>query len=227
MAKLEDLKHGAHVYTSDGEDAGTVHSIVLAPGENEVTHIGVNVGPHFPEPGFGDPEIKMVEVAHIKSADEDRVDVDIAMDALNKMPDFDHSHYFRVPADERSRDEVSAEESGGWWWNTAVAITRSLQSFSSGLAVPVEHVNRPTYERSILNDAPVWRTEPNTHIGNVESVLVDDTTDDLAALIIHRGVLFPHEVVLPMKFVTEIRDGIIHATLTDAELQSLEEHKPS
>jgi len=225
VATLEDLKHGAEVLTSDGEKAGTVHAIVLAPGENEVTHVGVNVGPHFPEPGFGDPEVKMVEVDHIKSATEDHVELDITEEQLNRMPDFDHSHYFQVPRDELIDDTPTSEKTGGWLWNTAVAITRSLQSLG-GIAVPAEHINSAKYERSILNDAPVWRTEPNTHIGNVESVLIDEATDDLAGLVIHRGVLFPHEVILPMKFVTEIRDGIIHATLNDQELESLEHYKP-
>jgi len=225
LAKLEDLKHGAHVYTSDGEDAATVHAIILAPGSNEVTHIAVNVGPHFPEPGFGAPEVKVVEVDHIKSTDEHRVELNVTKEALNKMPDFDHSHYFRVPKDELIDDTPPSEETGGWLWNTAVAITRSLSSLG-GIAVPVEHINSSKYERSILNDAPVWRTDPNTHIGNVESVLVDETTDDVAGLVIHRGVLFPVEVVLPMKYVTEIRDGVIHAQLSDEELHALEKYEP-
>jgi uncharacterized protein YrrD len=224
VPKLEDLKHGAEVHTSDGENVGKVHSIVLAPGENDVTHIGVNVGPHFPEPGFGDPEVKMVEVDHIKSATEDRVDLDITKDQLKKMTDFDHSHYFQVPREELD-DTPTSEKTGGWLWNTAVAITRSLSTLG-GLAVPVEHINSAKFERSILNDAPVWRTEPNTHIGNVESVLVDEATDDLAGLVIHRGVLFPVEVVLPMRYVTEIRDGVIHATISDEDLESLEHYEP-
>lgn len=224
MATLEDLKHGAEVLTSDGEKVGTVHAIVLAPGENEVTHIGVNVGPHFPEPGFGDPEVKMVEVDHIRSANEDRVNLDITEEQLKKMSDFDHSHYFQVPREELIDDTSTSEKTGGWLWNTAVAITRSLQSLG-GIAVPAEHINSAKYERSILNDAPVWRIDPNTHIGNVESVLIDDTTGDLACLVIHRGVLFPHEVVLPMKYVTEIRDGVIHAQLSDQELHALQKHE--
>jgi uncharacterized protein YrrD len=81
-----------------------------------------------------------------------------------------------------------------------------------------------SYERSILNDAPVWRVEPPVHIGNVESVLIDAETDQLTGLVIHRGVLFPHEVFLPMRYVTEIRDGIIHAALTDEALDALEKH---
>lgn len=221
---IGDVKHGAGVYTADGEKVGTVHAIVLAPGENDVTHIGVNIGPHFPEPGFGDPEVKVIEVSHIKSAGEDRVDLDITRDQLKGMPDFDHSHYYRIPKDELR--ETPPDEEHGWWWNAAVAIARSLSTLGGGIAVPVEHVSSKAYERSILNDAPVWRTDPNTHIGNVESVLADEETGDLAGLVIHRGVLFPVEVILPMKYVTEIRDGVIHAQLSDKELDSLEKYEP-
>jgi sporulation protein YlmC with PRC-barrel domain len=219
---IEDVRHGTDVSTSDGEKVGTVYAIVLAPGSNEVTHIAVDVGPHFPEPGFGDPRILTVEVAHLKSADDDRVDLDLTRDAFARLPPYEHTHFFSVPDSE----PLSDESLGGRVWNAGVAIARAISTLGSGLAVPAEHFSRATFEHSILNDAPVWRVEPNAHIGNVESVLVGDTNDELTGLVIHRGVLFPVEVVLPMRYVTEIRDGVIHAQLTDEELQALGKHEP-
>lgn len=218
---IEDVKHGANVYTSGGEKVGSVYAIVLAPGSNEVTHIAVDVGPHFPEPGFGDPKVLTVEVAHLKSADDDRVDLDLTKDAFAKLQPYEHTHFFSVPDSEPPSDESL----GGRVWNAGVAIARAISTLGSGLAIPAEHFSTATFEHSILNDAPVWRVEPNTHIGNVESVHVD-ANDQLTGLVIHRGVLFPVEVVLPMRYVTEIRDGVIHAQLTDEELDSLQKHEP-
>lgn len=214
---IENVRHGAPVHTSDDEKVGTVYAIVLAPGSNEVTHIAVDTGPHFPEPGFGDPEVVVIEVGHLKSADDKRVDVDTTKAEFAKLPPYEHKHFFRVPDAEQPGDESL----GGRVWNAGIAIARSFSTLGSGLAVPAEHLASAEFERSILDDAPVWRIEPNMYIGDVERVLVDEGTDEIVSLVVKRGELFTHEVVLPMSNVTEIRDGVIHAQLTDEELESL------
>ncbi|MEK7247147.1 MAG: PRC-barrel domain-containing protein, partial [Chloroflexota bacterium] len=59
------------------------------------------------------------------------------------------------------------------------------------------------------------------HIGDVERVLIDDETNVIAGLVIRRGVLFHEEVVLPMQYVTEVRDGAIIAHISDEALENL------
>lgn len=216
---LEDVRPGADVYGSDGEKLGTVHAIVLEPGSNEVTHIAVDAGPHFPEPGFGDPKIVTVEIAHLKSANGDRIDLDVTESAFRDMPLYEHSHFFQATDVEQPPEESGL---GGRVWNAGMAIATSLASLGSGLAVPAEHLTKASFERSILEGSPVWRNEPNTEIGEVERVLVDEKTDEIAALVIKRGGLFQHEVVLPMRYVTEISDGVIHAQLLDEQIDALE-----
>jgi uncharacterized protein YrrD len=220
---LEDVTAGADVYSSDGEKLGTVRAIVLQPGANEVTHIAVDAGPHFPEPGFGDANIVSVEIAHLKSASGDRVDLDLTEAAFQDMPPYEHRHFFQAPDAERLQDESGLVARV---WNAGVAIATSLASLGSGLTVPAEHFAKASFERSILEGSPVWRNEPNTEIGEVERVLVDEKTDEIAALVIKRGGLFQHEVVLPMRYVTEIREGVIHAQLTDDEIEALERFEP-
>ncbi len=220
---LEDVTAGADVYSSDGQKLGTVRAIVLEPGGNEVTHIAVDAGPHFPEPGFGDARIVSVEIAHMKSADGDRVELEVTEDAFKGMPLYEHRHFFTAPDAERLEDRPGL---AARVWNAGVAIGNSLASLGTGITVPAEHFARASFERSILEGTSVWRVEPNTEIGDVERVLVDDKTDEIAALVIKRGGLFQHEMVLPMRYVTEIREGVIHARLTDAEADSLERFQP-
>ena len=107
-------------------------------------------------------------------------------------------------------------------WNTGVALAASLARITTGIPVPAETFRKASFEREILNDAPVWRTEPHTHIGDVERVLVDEETDEIKELVIRRGAVFHEDVVLPIGFVTEILDGIVHVQLTDAELRGLQ-----
>jgi len=53
-------------------------------------------------------------------------------------------------------------------------------------------------------------------------VLVDEETDEIKELVIRRGVLFHEDVVLPMDYVTEVLDGVVHVQISDAELRRLQ-----
>jgi len=53
-------------------------------------------------------------------------------------------------------------------------------------------------------------------------VLVEEETDEIKELVIRRGVLFHEDVVLPMQYVTEIQDGVVHVQITDEELRGLQ-----
>ena len=85
MPLLENLHHGAHVESSDGKDVGRLHSIVIDPRDNEVTHIVVNAGPHFPEPGFGSPELREVPIDVVKDAGDEKVILGCTRDEFGRQ----------------------------------------------------------------------------------------------------------------------------------------------
>jgi sporulation protein YlmC with PRC-barrel domain len=219
MPFLENLRHGAHVESAEGKDIGRLHSVVVDPRDNEVTHIVVNAGPHFPEPGFGAPELINVPIDEMADAGEDKVVLRCSRDEFRKLPQYVDRDF--TPARYRERDAAPTDYAHRLW-NTGVAIAASFASLLTGIAVPAETVRKASFEREILNDAPVWRLEPHTHIGDVERVLVNDETDEIKELVIRRGVLFHEDAVLPMDYVTEIQDGVVHVQLTDEELRGLQ-----
>lgn len=212
---LENLHPGAEVVSSDAKEVGKLHAIVVDPRDNEVTQVVVNAGPHFPEPGFGDPRLVEAPIDQVEDAGERRVTLRATADEFRAMPVYAERRFF--PA--RSRDEAPA---GNVWWNTGVAIGASLSGILTGIAVPGETFRRAEFERHILDDTPVWREAPRDHIGDVERVLIDEETDEIRGLVIRRGALLSHEVVLPMEYVTEIQDGVIHARISDEKLEGLE-----
>ena len=219
MAFLDNLHPGAHVESKEGKDLGRLHSIVVDPRDNEVTHIVVNAGPHFPEPGFGAPDLINVPVDQMEDAGEDKVVLRVTRDEFRKLPQYIERDFTpaRGPA---AREEHT--DPAHFLWNTGVALAASLARITTGIAIPAETVRKASFEREILNDAPVWRTEPHTHIGDVERVLVDEDTDEIKELVIRRGALFHEDVVLPIGYVTEILDGVVHVQLTDGELRGLQ-----
>jgi sporulation protein YlmC with PRC-barrel domain len=56
-ALLDNLRHGVDVISSDSKNVGELYAAVVDPRDNQLTHIVVNVGPHFPMPGFGAPDL--------------------------------------------------------------------------------------------------------------------------------------------------------------------------
>lgn len=222
MALTDTLRHGAAVFTSDRRQVGDLHAIVVDPADNEVTHIVINTGPHFPEPGFGAPDLVEVPIEQMEGAEEDGVFLKLDRDAFRRLPEYAGRDHLPSPS---TAGEAAEPEPGGpvrALWNVGIAIARSLASIGS-IGVPQETFRQARFERHILNDAPVWRTEPHKHIGDIERVLVDEDSDEIRALVIKRGVLFPHEVVLPISYVTEILDGVVHAEISDSQLEELQE----
>lgn len=218
MTFLDNLHHGAHVESKEGKDLGRLHSVVIDPRDNEVTHIVVNAGPHFPEPGFGAPELINVPIDQMHDAGEDKVVLRATRDEFRKMAQYVERDF--TPA--RAAGKAEHTDPAHFLWNTGVALAASLSRILNGIALPAETVRKASFEREILNEAPVWRLEPHTHIGDVERVLVDEDTDEIRELVIRRGAVFHEDVVLPIGYVTEILDGVVHVQLTDAELRGLQ-----
>jgi len=218
VAFLDNLHHGAHVESKEGKDLGRLHSVVIDPRDNEVTHIVVNTGPHFPEPGFGAPELINVPIDQMHDAGEAKVVLRATRDEFRKLPQYVERDF--TPA--RAAAQAEPTDPAHFLWNTGVALAASFASLLTGIAVPAETVRKASFEREILNDAPVWRLQPHTHIGDVERVLVDEDTDEIKELVIRRGVVFHEDVVLPIGYVTEILDGVVHVQLTDGELRGLQ-----
>lgn len=219
MPVLENLRHGAHVESAEGKDLGRLHAVVIDPGDNEVTHIVVNAGPHFPEPGFGAPELINVPIDLMEDAGEDKVVLRSNREQFKKLPRYVEREFTQA---ERAPERGERTGAAQLLWNTGVALAASFARTLTGIAVPAETVRKASFEREILNDVPVWRQEPHTHIGDVERVLVDEETDEIKELVIRRGVLFHEDVVLPINYVTEILDGVVHVQITDEELRGLQ-----
>jgi len=215
---LDNLRHGAQVLSADGKELGKLHAVVIDPRDNEVTHIVVNAGPHFPEPGFGAPQLIEVPIAQMADAQEQKVLLECNKQQFRSLPAYVERAYTQPPvSDAGGRGAGPAH----LLWNVGMAIAGALASMG-GIAVPAETFRKARFERHILNDAPVWRSEPHSHIGDVERVLIDEETEEIQALVVRRGALFSHDVVLPIDYGTEILDGVIHVRISDEEVERLQ-----
>jgi sporulation protein YlmC with PRC-barrel domain len=218
---IDNLKHGADVVSFDGEKVGTLHAVVVDSRDEEVTQVVVNSGPHFPAPGFGAPDLVTVPIAELEGASEKEVLLRCTREQFNELPSYVERSFFAVP-----RNAAEGEEgSQNVLMNVGTAIANSFAALG-GIPVPAEVFRKAEFERHILNDAPIWRQEPFEQLGEVERVLVNNETDEIEALVVRRGHFFPHEVVLPIGYVTEVRDGIVQVELSDVEVRDLKPFAP-
>ena len=215
---LDNLRHGAEIISTDNKEVGKLHAVVVDPRDNEVTHIVVNTGPHFPQPGFGAPNLVTVPIEDMADAREEKVILKCTKRKFAQMPAYVERDFTPPHPSWREPEWVHRENS---LWAVGVAVAASLASLT-GIPVPLETFRKAKFERHIMNDAPVWREEPHSHIGDVERVLVDEESEEIAALVIRRGAFFADDVILPIDHVTEILDGVIHVRITDDELRRLE-----
>ena len=216
---LDNLRPGADVTSADNERVGRLHAVVMDPRDNRVTHIVVNTGPHFPEPGFGAPNLVTVPVDQMADAREEKVILKCTKRRFSQMPPYVERRYTPPPPSKSERP--TQERPAHLLWEVGVALAAALAS-PTRIGVPTESFRKAEFERQILHDAPVWRLEPQSHIGDVERVLVNEETDELVALVIRRGALFHQDAVLPIDYVTEVLDGLIHVRISDEELKQLD-----
>jgi len=217
---LDNLRPGADVTSADNEEVGKLHAVIMDPRDNRVTHIVVNTGPHFPEPGFGAPNLITVPVDEMADAQEEKVILKCTKRQFSKMPQYVERRYTPPPS-QSERVPRERERPSHLLWDVGAALVAALAA-SGGIGIPAESFRKAKFERQILDDAPVWRLEPFSHIGDVERVLVDEETDEIVALVIRRGVIFHHDVVLPIDHVTEVLDGFINVRISDKELTQLD-----
>jgi sporulation protein YlmC with PRC-barrel domain len=215
MAMLDNLRHGVPVLSTDGYEVGKLHAVLLDERDERVTRIVVNAGPHFPSPGFGAPSLVAVPEEEVADAGEDAVLLKCTAARFDEMPPYAE---YRFASDQGPR---RIEAGRGSIADTAAAIANSLSSIV-GLAVPVESFRRAKFERGLFNDAPVWREDPHEKIGEVERVLVDESDEEIEALVVRRGELMAENVILPIDYVTEVFGGIVRVQLTDEDLDRLE-----
>jgi sporulation protein YlmC with PRC-barrel domain len=204
---LDNLRPGAAVSSTDGRKVGKLYAVVVDARDDEVTHIVVNTGPFFPAPGFGAPNLVSVPIDEMGDAREKTVILKCTKRKFSRMPAYADWSFTKPP------------DPGVWRMENALRL--SMGGWS--LPMPTEIIHKARFEHEIARDAHVWRIEPHTHIGDVDRILIDEQTREIEALVVRRGVVFSHDVILPIHYVVEVLDDIAHVNISDDDLERLAE----
>ncbi len=216
--KLEDLRIGANVMARDGHKLGVVSRFIVTEGSMRLTHVVVDTGIlRSGEPlwkgGWGLSHDRVIPLASVAHASTDRVELSMTADEFK-----DHS----VDYAEEYFEAIPDIDPGSLDLGDVARVLSSVPG-EPGPWLMFERRSIAAHEVEIPKDAPVWRLNPHQKVGEVERVIFDQDTAKVVDLVISRGFVFKHEVVLPVRFVVEVVAGIVRIDIDDDALHGLPE----
>lgn len=219
---IEELRIGAEVLTADGRRVGNLKYIIVDTADGTVSAVAVEPGllesGRLLEPTkWDEPSAVIVPIDLIAHADAEVVRLRCSESELRTLPPYIEQEYVHP-------DESWTPPPG---YTLADFLLRLTAPFGGIIPPPMKiRLRKGRTEREIEPGTPVWRKHPHTEVGHVERVLFDPETDKVTGLVLRRGGLVPFHVALPMHFVTEILDDVIHVEMTDEEIESLAPFNP-
>ncbi|TAK59095.1 MAG: hypothetical protein EPO22_10535 [Dehalococcoidia bacterium] len=208
---LEDLRAGAPVLSRDGDKLGKLSRVVVEKDTLRLTHLVVDVG-------RGDERV--VPLGVLRDAAEDAVRLSMDKGEFDEMSlKYDLQVYQPIGDAQRGRLDLSD-------------VSRFVASLPGALGpgVMTEALAKSPDEVDIVKDSPVWRLNPHQKIGEVEHVIFDERSRKITALVVRRGIVFTHDVLLPARYITEVVEalgGIVRVEIGDADLKQLQEYRPA
>ena len=220
--ELHDLRAGVDVFSHDGEKLGSLKHMVLKRSDLTLTHVVVDIGflrsgHHLWEGGLGLDYDRVVPVDQLHAVSDDRVELRLTAAEFKDMPEYTQE-YFEEPHDLTPDDFDLAD----------VAVRgQQMAGFINSVsnAWLVQKLNKPLDSVDIAEGTAVWRQEPHQKLGDIMRLLFDPANERLRAFVIRRGVIFHHDVILPIRYVSELYDGLVHVDITDGELAQLREYQ--
>ena len=219
----QELKFGLSVVTTDQRDVGTLHRIVIDEPTRQVTGIVVQRGllesGNLLKPGgWEKPRDQLVPIAGVLGADEREVRISPTEEEFLALPPYVVGAVPEPDGDWTPPPGFTAED----------AAMRAGALLGGGLYDPPqdEIENRKPSERHLSHGAAVWQREPHTHLGDVDRVVMDDASNSATALVVRRGVIFSHDVVLPLRYVVDLLDDLVHVDIPRADWEALPEYRP-
>jgi sporulation protein YlmC with PRC-barrel domain len=228
---LEDLHIGAPVVGSDGQQLGTLQRIVMERRERKVTHLVVDPGIResgnlLTPGGWEKPRSRLIPVDEIVQVGKESLDLSIDQAGFTQAPLFEHEYY--VNADTQTGEGQTPDEKPRFRLGELIHYISTAAGIGAAPYEPTTEIQFQEAANSaeIAAGTPVWRRTPHQELGVIERVLVDANTQQISAFVLRRKGLGGKLIQLPVGAVADVQDGIVHVTLSDADLAHLEVYRP-
>ena len=217
-----ELRIGSRVVCRDGE-AGRLERVVFSPRRDLVTHLVVHRG-------LLGHQDRVVPVEHVSRANDEAVQLDLPLAALQQFPVYDPTA-FTTPA--AGWQAAHGYHSGGAVVSLGgtSADLHAQPAERSGLLEPQDEADRPVVVSEgmdVVFRDPVLRRQGK--LGRVALVLLDRQTRHATHIVVRRGwpgaLWAQHDMIVPLDWATEITLQRITLDAEAWQLEQLPEYRP-
>ncbi len=212
---------GMDVVTSDGHKLGTVQKLVLDARSKQITRMIVSGG-------FLGGDQRIVDVSMIAGQSHDTLQLDLPRHEAEQLPTYVTEQFVEAPRDEYDTlPYIQPGASGaGLYLYGAPYIGRGYEGRGDSFydAAPADAPvveNRSNLEETdtlISTGTDVVGADGDT-IGSVDEVYVGDD-GQITGFMVKKGMIFTHDIRIPMDWVREVDGDKIHLTVTGAEAET-------
>jgi len=204
--------------SADDHKLGRLHRLVLRRADLSVSHIVIDVGflrsgKQLWQGGIGLEYDRILPVSAVVAADKEKVHLSLTAELFKDAEQYTEAAY------EEPQDMSPGEFDLPDVSNRILAMSEMINNTSNFWLV--ERLKTPEGGVDIVDGTPVFRNDPHDKIGEVERLLLDETTGRTKAFVIKKGFLFKHEAVLSTRFVTDLQEDVVHVDITDEEIDQL------
>jgi len=205
------FKQDAKVVTPTGQVVGHVDRVVLNPNNKQVTHIVV-------QKGFLFTEDKIVPLALIESATDDRVTLRRSAGDLDKLPPFEETHYIPLSKDEADAAAYVSGLAYPLYWYPPMGGWLGHDYLPPFTAEVEQHIPEDTV--AVKEGARVISSD-NKHVGNVERVFTEPRGDRATYFVITQGLFLKERKLVPTTWIREVESDEIYLSVGSSVLDSL------
>jgi uncharacterized protein YrrD len=214
------FKEGAHVYTADGNDVGSIDRVVLDPQTNEVTHVVVRKGWLFTED-------KVVPTNLIDIAVADRVQLRSGVQNLDDLPPFEETFY--VPPGETTGDAYPVGYAAPRYWYPPVGAAWSgyyTGYYGYPVAPYVAYTEQHIPEGTVaLQEGAKVVSADGENVGNVERVFTNNELNRATHMLITEGWLFKEKRLIPVDWIRNVDEDEIRLAVNARTLEQVPEYQ--
>ncbi len=215
-----ELKEGTSVFTQSGEEVGKINRFVLDPATNEVTHIVV-------QKGWLLPEDKVVPIAMITSATEERVVLNQGIKDLDQLPPFEETHFVELTAgDVPPPDSSTRRYAPAYYWYPPSGYM-GYPAFGPGYYgwPPLETTRNIPADTVPLKEGADVISSDGKHVGDVERLFVDTESNKATHFLISEGLLFKDRKLIPAHWIRSVEENKVHLAVPSRLLERLPEYQ--
>jgi uncharacterized protein YrrD len=215
-----ELKEGTEVFTSSGEQVGKINRFVLDPATNEVTHIVV-------QKGWLLPEDKVVPIAMISTATEERVVLNKDIGNFDQLPAFEETHFVELTeADMIPAGYPTYRYAPAYYWYPPSGYIGYPAFGAEYYDWPPVAITRniPADTVPLKEGADVMSSD-DQHVGDVERVFVDSESHRATHFLISQGLLLKERKLVPTHWVRSVEEDKVFLWVPSRLLERLPDYK--